>query len=179
MPKNPERDPSLTLRMTSVVSSPLFSATNFGSSAFKRRCAVSFKYHCPFLSIPIGTTSYFSLSIASITFFADWSETSCSAERPLNSTATLVFFFMMLLYCSVSRRFCQNRSANLGLAFFCKKKPISDMFKRKNNENIDTVSKQFKHCRFCCVAKKSSQKTSDKTIVIKNMRDIDHRIKRE
>src|ERR1051325_6260443 len=41
-------------------------------------------------------TSYLFLSMASITFLADWSETSCSAVRPPNKTATLSFFIVIL-----------------------------------------------------------------------------------
>lgn len=44
----------------------------------------------PFLSIPIRTTSYFSLSMASTMFRADCKETSCSADLPPNNIPTRI-----------------------------------------------------------------------------------------
>ena len=57
----------------------------------------SLRCHRPFLSIPINTTSYFFESIASMIFFADWRETSCSAERPPNSIPTRIFLAISFL----------------------------------------------------------------------------------
>lgn len=44
--------------------------------------------HLPLTDMPIGTTSYLSLSIAAKTLAAVEQETACSAERPPKTTAT-------------------------------------------------------------------------------------------
>src|SRR3954471_18553448 len=51
--------------------------------------------HRPSLVMPIGTTSYFSLSIASSTDAADSSEISCSPLRPPNRIPTRNFFIFV------------------------------------------------------------------------------------
>src|SRR5260370_7842348 len=53
----------------------------------------------PSLVIPIGTTSYFSLSRFAITDVADASDTSCSPERPPKTSPTRIFcFFSGILF---------------------------------------------------------------------------------
>src|SRR5690242_8108080 len=47
--------------------------------------------HLPCLVMPMGTTSYFSGSIARITLRAEARETSCSLDWPPNTTPTLIF----------------------------------------------------------------------------------------
>src|ERR1700719_5015487 len=51
-------------------------------------CAPLPTSQCPSFVIPIGTASYLSGSIPRITEAADASETSCSPDRPPNSTPT-------------------------------------------------------------------------------------------
>src|SRR4030042_5281873 len=53
--------------------------------------------HRPSWVIPMGTTSYFSVSSALMTDVAETSETSCSPERPPKMTPTLSFLPMALL----------------------------------------------------------------------------------
>ena len=77
--------------------SALLSRSNLiarGRSAFCSSFSSSLKYHFPFLSMPIKTTSYFFLSIASTTFLAEMREISCSADLPPKRTATRIFFLM-------------------------------------------------------------------------------------
>src|SRR5438270_7699361 len=54
----------------------------------------------PSLVMPMGTTSYFSLSIASSTDAADSSEISCSPLRPPKRTPTRSFFIDRCVSCS-------------------------------------------------------------------------------
>src|SRR2546421_12126061 len=61
-------------------------------SSGKRRVASDGESHFPSFVMAIGTTSYLSASIASITARAERTETSCSPERPPKITPTRSFF---------------------------------------------------------------------------------------
>src|SRR6202007_3347536 len=58
--------------------------------------------HRPSLVMPMGTTSYFSLSIALTTDAAESNDTSCSPLRPPNRTPTRRFF--MTFQCGRERQ---------------------------------------------------------------------------
>ncbi len=100
-----------------TLSLALFNLINCGLFACNRNRKASLRYQRPFLSIPMRTTSYLFLSIASIILFADCSETSCSADFPPKRIATRIFFFIALPllwadhhdtvvsdYCTISQR---------------------------------------------------------------------------
>src|ERR1051326_4266310 len=69
--------------------------------------------HFPSCVIPMGTTSYLSLSSAVITEAAETSETSCSAERPPKRTPTRIldlgFWVLDLCFISIQSSASQAR----------------------------------------------------------------------
>jgi hypothetical protein len=66
-----------------VTGSPeVFRLMRRGSPEFNNERESPVERQTPFLSMPISTGSNLLRSMASYTFFADWSETSCSADLP-------------------------------------------------------------------------------------------------
>src|SRR6266705_4481504 len=82
-----------------VVSVSVFSVWWIGCSAAIKRAGSVPSSQPPSLVIPIGTTSYFSLSRFAITEVAEASDTSCSPERPPKTSPTRIFcFFSGILF---------------------------------------------------------------------------------
>src|SRR3989442_5101855 len=59
----------------------------------------------PSLVMPMGTTSYLSLSRLAMTDAAEASETSCSPERPPKMMPMRIFFFFSVISLSLSKAY--------------------------------------------------------------------------
>ena len=88
------RKPGSPVSVTAVVSPVAVSALTLCSVSNNLAGSVP-RSQEPCLVIPIGTTSYLSLSRLAITDVAEANETSCSPERPPKTRPIRNFFFAM------------------------------------------------------------------------------------